>query len=464
MIAFLTAGYSRVRNLPFSLKGESAEKKLRFTLLIAGVASTTSGIYMALLNAHSRSPAIPSLYYLGVALGLYICAVAFHGKLQRHLAIVTHALLFIITALLLLDNDHPAVKPSACNYLIALTIGSALVLRQQPRYLSKIFPLICLACYLIFTLTGLTWQQGSFHFTLPAEASFYIVNCIVPMISLLLTALTFRGDYSETDLIKRELSAAIAQEQLELYFQPQVDAGKHLTGFEALLRWKHPVKGFISPDIFIPVAEKSGLMIEIGHWVMERTLQHIAAWERLRHAGELVFSVNISPLQLMHRDFTAETLLLLSRYRIQPQRLKFEITESTFIYDQQHIGDVIAHFSHLGVKWAIDDFGVGYSSLKSLSDFSIDDIKIDKSLIMHIFDNESAAIVVHKTIELTREMGLNVLAEGVESEEMFHYLRSRGCQFFQGYHFARPLPAAEVVSWVKKYQGEKRGRGATRPY
>jgi len=143
-----------------------------------------------------------------------------------------------------------------------------------------------------------------------------------------------------------------------------VDTGKHLIGFEALLRWKHPVKGFISPDVFIPVAEKSGLMIEIGRWVMERTLQHMAAWESLRHGDSLVFSVNISPLQLMHRDFTAETLLLLSRYRIQPQRLKFEITESTFIYDQQHISSVIAHFSQLGVKWAIDDFGVGYPSLK----------------------------------------------------------------------------------------------------
>ncbi|WP_182058940.1 EAL domain-containing protein, partial [Pantoea sp. ME81] len=191
-------------------------------------------------------------------------------------------------------------------------------------------------------------------------------------------------------------------------------------------------------------------IIEIGKWVMERTLQQMSDWDRMYHLSNLMFSINISPLQLMHRDFTQDTLLTLSHHKISPERLKFEITETTFIYDQKRISSVIEHFSQLGIKWAIDDFGVGYSSLKSISDFAIDDIKIDKSLIMHIFDNESAAIVVHKTIELSREMGLNVLAEGIESEEYFDYLRDKGCNLFQGYHFARPLPAGEAALWIRK--------------
>lgn len=450
MISYFSSGFSIIRNLPFILKGDSLEKKLRLTLLIAGTSSIVAGIYMVLFNVVRGHHEIAWLYAASTLLGAYITSAAFCSGLKRNLYIIVHALLFSIILLLLLDNYHSIVKRSEYNYLMALTIGSALVLRQQSSYLSKIFPLICLAFYLLFIATGLTWQNGAFRLSIPEEPGFYIVNCSVSIIALLLTVFTSRGDYSETDLIKRELSNAIEKNQLELYYQPQVDTNKKLIGFEALLRWKHPVKGFISPEVFIPVAEKSGLIIEIGKWVMERTLQQMSDWDRMYHLSNLMFSINISPLQLMHRDFTQDTLLTLSHHKISPERLKFEITETTFIYDQKRISSVIEHFSQLGIKWAIDDFGVGYSSLKSISDFAIDDIKIDKSLIMHIFDNESAAIVVHKTIELSREMGLNVLAEGIESEEYFEYLRDKGCNLFQGYHFARPLPAGEAALWIRK--------------
>ncbi len=450
MISYFNSKYCMVRNLPFLFKGDSLEKKLRLTLLIAGTSSIIAGLWMGLLNFLNGHYDVTCLYSMSTALGVYITSAAFCSGLRRNLYIIVHALLIVIIALLLIDNYHATGKHSEYNYLIALTIGSALVLRQQNNYLSKIFPIICLVIYLFFIMTGLTWHDNAFQLNIPKEKGFYIVNCGVPIVALLLTAFTCCGDYSETDLIKRELSSAIENNELELYYQPQVDVDKTLVGFEALLRWKHPVKGFISPEVFIPIAEKSGLIIEIGRWVMERALQQMSDWQRVHNISNLMFSINISPLQLMHRDFTQDTLLTLSHHRISPERLKFEITETTFIYDQKRIGSVISHFSHLGIKWAIDDFGVGYSSLKSLSDFAIDDIKIDKSLIMHIFDNESAGIVVHKTIELAREMGLNVLAEGIESEEYFDYLRDKGCNLFQGYHFARPLPAGEAALWIRK--------------
>ncbi|XXN65966.1 putative bifunctional diguanylate cyclase/phosphodiesterase (plasmid) [Enterobacter ludwigii] len=450
MNSYFNSRYSMVKDLPFAMKGDNPEKKLRLTLLIAGFSSILAGLYMVIINVSSGRNGVAGLYCISLSLGFYIAAVAFSDKLSKHLYIIVHALLLIIILLFLLDNGHAIEKHSEYNYLVALTVGSVLVLRQQSPYLSKIFPIICLVVYLFFISTGLTWQVKHFQFNIPQESGFYIVNCAVPMIALLLTAFTLRGNYSETDLIKRELSQAIEKNALELYYQPQVDSDKNLIGFEALLRWKHPAKGYISPEVFIPVAEKSGLIIEIGKWVMERTLQQIAEWDRTQYLGDLVFSVNISPLQLMHRDFTQETLLTLSHYKIRPERLKFEITETTFIYDQKRIGEVINHFSQLGVKWAIDDFGVGYSSLKSISDFAIDDIKIDKSLTLQIFKNESSAIVVQKTIELSREMGITVLAEGIESEEYFTYLRDKGCHLFQGYHFARPLPAPDALVWIKK--------------
>lgn len=453
MISYVISGYTRLRNLPFILRGDSPEKKLRLTLLIAGVASILAGCYMLLLNFGRDNFTLFGLYLFSTLLGGYISLAAFSNGLTRNLYIITHALLGIIVLLFLLDNQHLSGKHSEYNYLIALTAGAALVLRLQSVYLSRVFPLICLAVYLFFISTGLIWENGRFLLNIPQETGFYFVNCFIPVSALLLTVFTYRGHYSETDLIKRDLADAIAHNQLEIYYQPQVDSDRRLIGFEALLRWKHPVKGFIAPDVFIPVAEKSGLIIPIGRWVLEHMLQQMEAWDRDYPGQQLLFSINISPLQLMHRDFTQETLLTLSHYKIRPERLKFEITETTFIYDQPRISNVIRHFSQLGVKWAIDDFGVGYSSLKSLSDFAIDDIKIDKSLIMHIFENTSAAIIVHKTIELSRAMGLNVLAEGIESEEYFEHLRNKGCHLFQGYHFARPLPAQEAVSWIKKSVG-----------
>lgn len=218
--------------------------------------------------------------------------------------------------------------------------------------------MICLLVYLFFVSTGTLCQDGHFRTDMAHISGFYIANCSVPIIALLLAVFTARGNYSETDLIKRELSLAIERNQLQLYYQPQLDRNKRLIGFEALLRWKHPAKGFISPEVFIPIAEKSGLIIDIGKWVMEQTLRQIAEWERLHNLGDIAFSVNIIPLQLMHRDFTQDTLLTFSNSKIRLERIKFEITETTFIYDQEKIADVMQRFSGLGIKWDASGFRV----------------------------------------------------------------------------------------------------------
>lgn len=452
MNAYFTTQYAKIKNLPFILKGNSAERKLRLTILISGISSILAGLYMVNLNFTIGERITAIFYCMTTVLGVYISASAFWNNINRHIYIITHSLLVSIIVICLFDNHHDFSKHSEYNYFIALTIGSALVLRQQAWYLKHVFPLICLLVYLFFVSTGTTWQTGHFQTNMAHISGFSIANGSVPVVALLLAVFTARGNYSETDLIKRELSRAIEGNQLQLYYQPQLDSNQALIGFEALLRWKHPAKGFISPEVFIPIAEKSGLIIDIGRWVMEQTLRQISVWERHHNLGDISFSINISPLQLMHRDFTRDTLLTLSQTKIQPERIKFEITETTFIYDQERIAEVIQRFSKLGIKWAIDDFGVGYSSLKSISDFAVDDIKIDKSLIMQVFKNESASLVVQKTIELSREMGLNVLAEGIENEEYFEYLKKMGCQLFQGFHFSRPLPATEALLWIQQHR------------
>ena len=163
MISYFSSGFSRIRNLPFILKGDSLEKKLRLTLLIAGTSSILAGVYMVLFNLTRGHYDVACLYSISTMLGCYITCAAFCSGLKRNLYIIVHALLLSIILLLLLDNYHTIGKRSEYNYLMALTIGSALVLRQQSGYLSKVFPLMCLAFYLLFIATGLTWQNGAFR-------------------------------------------------------------------------------------------------------------------------------------------------------------------------------------------------------------------------------------------------------------------------------------------------------------
>jgi diguanylate cyclase (GGDEF)-like protein/PAS domain S-box-containing protein len=243
--------------------------------------------------------------------------------------------------------------------------------------------------------------------------------------------------------LEADLRHAIAENQLELYFQSQVNADKQIIGAEALIRWNHPVRGLIQPFEFIPLAEEVGLILPIGHWVLEAACTQIKGWETSLNAKKLPLAVNVSPLQFRQADFVEQVSEVLKKYEIEASQLKIELTES-MMFD--NIDDTIVKMQKLkkiGVGFSMDDFGTGYSSLSYLTRLPLDQLKIDQSFVRNIGVQSSDAVIVQTIIGMTHNLGMTVIAEGVETEDQRNFLEQNGCLNYQGYLFGRPVPLHE---------------------
>ena len=235
-------------------------------------------------------------------------------------------------------------------------------------------------------------------------------------------------------LMEHELRHAIARNEFSIAYQPQKELASGRTiGFEALLRWNHPERGFVSPAVFIPVAEESGVIVSIGEWVMERACADATRW-----ADHITVAVNVSAVQLHNADFARIVHSILLRTGLSPHRLEIEITETALVRDMTRALNTLRRLKALGVKVAMDDFGTGYSSLANLRAFPFDKIKIDGSFIRSVDTNPQAATIVRAVLGIGRGLGLPVLAEGVETSKELEFLSREFCQIGQGYLLGRP--------------------------
>ena len=245
-----------------------------------------------------------------------------------------------------------------------------------------------------------------------------------------------------------DLRSAISNENLLLHFQPQIDlhTGKY-SGVEALLRWHHPQLGYISPDDFIPVAEQTGLIRHLTYWVLDHSLAQIAAWQHQALPRGSI-AVNLSAYNLQDAGLALEVARLLKKWGVQPWRLVLEITESSMMANPARALATLEKLNDIGVQIAIDDFGTGFSSLSYLKQLPVDKLKIDKSFVMHMNEDDNDAMIVRSTIDLAHNLGLEVVAEGVESAAALELLHILNCDAAQGYFISRPLPAAELAKWL----------------
>ncbi|MBM6579223.1 EAL domain-containing protein [Microvirga sp. BT689] len=246
--------------------------------------------------------------------------------------------------------------------------------------------------------------------------------------------------------IEHDLRSAIANHELSLAYQPQaqVETGE-VNGFEVLLRWNHPTRGPVSPTVFIPIAEESGLILKIGEWVMQGACREAASWMR-----PLTIAVNVSALQLTSDGFVDFVERTLNETGLPPERLEIEITETALIRDPNRALQSLQKLKAIGVKLAMDDFGTGYSSLSNLRAFPFDKIKIDRSFIHAVHINPQAAAIVRAVLGLGRGLGLPVIAEGVETSEELDFLGLEGCMEAQGYLFGRPAPIQDFVPLISE--------------
>jgi diguanylate cyclase (GGDEF)-like protein len=257
--------------------------------------------------------------------------------------------------------------------------------------------------------------------------------------------LRFYDPHMQTNVMVRaqseaELRQAIDGLQFVLHFQPQLDAGLRVTGAEVLLRWQHPVRGLVSPAEFIPLAEDTGLILPLGAWVLEATCQQLVRWAASPTYEHLVLSVNVSARQFNQPDFATSVLDVLQRTGAPANRLKLELTESLLVNDMAGVVAKMSHLKAQGISFSLDDFGTGYSSLSYLKQLPLDQLKIDQSFVRDVLTDPNDASIARMVIALGRSMGLEVIAEGVETQAQHDFLLAEGCHAFQGYLFGRPMP------------------------
>jgi len=256
---------------------------------------------------------------------------------------------------------------------------------------------------------------------------------------------TSRGDLS----LKSELRVAIQTDQLCLHYQPQIDhRSQRVVGLEALVRWNHPQRGFLAPDTFIPLAEDAGLIGPLTHWVLKTALAQQVVLHLQGHL--LTMAVNLSARNLHDMDLPASVQKLLTESGIDPKYLTLEITESAVMANPSDGLIILTELDKMGVTLAIDDFGTGYSSLAYLKRLPVDELKIDKSFVMEMEENDNDAVIVRSTIDLAHNLGLKVTAEGVETQEAWNTLSLLGCDQSQGYFMGRPMSVEKLDAWLRE--------------
>lgn len=249
--------------------------------------------------------------------------------------------------------------------------------------------------------------------------------------------------------LESELHKALENQQFQLHYQIQVDSSHHPLGAEALIRWIHPERGLVSPAQFIPLAEETGLILPIGQWVLETACAQLKAWQQDALTRDLVLAVNVSSKQFRQPDFVAQVQAAMQRHAINPTLLKLELTESLLL---ENIEDTIATMSTLketGVMFSLDDFGTGYSSLQYLKQLSIDQLKIDQSFVRDLASDSSDRAIVRTIIAMAQGLNLDVIAEGVETEDQRQFLQNAGCTQYQGYLFSKPVPIEQFEALLK---------------
>jgi predicted signal transduction protein with EAL and GGDEF domain len=250
--------------------------------------------------------------------------------------------------------------------------------------------------------------------------------------------------------LETDLRMALERNEFVLFYQPQVELSTgRVVGNEALIRWQHPQRGLLSPIHFIEITEETGLIVPIGKWVLQEACRQHMAW--IENSLEAMpISVNISAMQFYQTGFCEMVKSIITESGMQPAYLELELTESLFMHDVEVVLKTLSTLHDLGVKLAIDDFGTGYSNLSYLKMFPIDRLKIDQSFIRHLEREPVNVDIVRAIAALGKSMSLELVAEGVETDDELALVKSSGCEFVQGYRYSKPLPADQLESWINQ--------------
>lgn len=263
-------------------------------------------------------------------------------------------------------------------------------------------------------------------------------------------------------MLEQSLRRALDQQELSLHYQPQIDLRtRRIVGLEALMRWQHPTAGTVSPATFVPLLEETGLIVQVGAWVIEAACRQRAAWQRSGLlADDCSLAVNISPRQFASHSLVDLLQQSLTSNQLAPQMLEVELTEGSLMQDTEVTRRMLNDLKQLGVRLSVDDFGTGYSSLSYLKLFEIDTLKIDKSFVDKITTDKKDEAISASIVNLAHNLQMLVVAEGVETDAQLQMLQQMGCDIVQGYYFAKPMPQDELESFVDAWRKDQGSRTA----
>lgn len=427
------------------IRQERAKLSLRFgiyALIINGVFWLLFDIFMG------QQP----LWILNAVL-VVVCFSLFF--LYRHAnyritAFISYAIIFLF-AFLVSSFDIPEqhVPRSQHLFFIPMAMYAYILFYKETLWVQAGLALVSVATYIFFEFSSFAIPEASL---VPTHIRQYLAIGVHVSACLCIAAIIhiIHADLQTKDKSAHELSQAVFENQLELYYQPQVDKTGALIGAEALIRWNHPTMGILGPAKFIPYAERTGGIVDIGHWILETACKQLIAWQQHPESQHLVLSINVSAPEIHQPDFVSRFKETLAMYPINTSLLKLEITETTLLDDIADVVDKMNALKELGLSFSLDDFGTGYSSLNILKSLPLNEVKIDKSFVDDIKDETSDLPITDTMLSLSESLEINSLAEGIETEYQWEYLKSKGCEKFQGYLFGKPMRISRFNQYMKK--------------
>jgi len=426
--------------------------KIRLLLQLNTLVCTSLGIFWTICYSFfSRidlALIFVALFFVGVC--SYFSAKKFS---YQYLAGIAHALLLIVIAISLIDSPIEDVPRSAHVYFLPLAIGVVFVFNQKDKYMGIIFPRLCLILFAIFGVGLMDMDVSSIS---PPENIRWI-GCISNYLFSTLVLACILKIYianlnAKVDLAFN-LAQAVSKNEIVVHYQIQVDKDGNPLGAEALVRWMHRERGLLSPDKFIPLAEESFVIRDIGLEVLRQSCHLLREWSEDPLLQNKYIAVNVSPVQLIDDDFVSDVIKVVQAAGVDPGLIELELTESALSMDAEKASLKIQQLRDFGIRWALDDFGSGFSSLAILKSLPVQKIKIDRQFIKDAKSSESSKNLLKKILEISELMGMEAIVEGVEDHSQHTMLVDLGYSQFQGYLFGRPNPASDLTDSIRSRRG-----------
>ncbi|MBJ9738491.1 EAL domain-containing protein [Acinetobacter oleivorans] len=344
--------------------------------------------------------------------------------------------------------DRPQV---AHLFLPAGAILGYLNYRRDPSYLQFILILLSIGCFIFFSGSSFNLESA---IPLPEDIrdhGGWIATCAATLM-ICISIYTMQLEIQIENSMVKDLRLALAKQQFELFYQPQINSSETLIGAEALLRWHHPTLGYVPTKDFIPAAETFGLLPEIGEWVLAQGCKVLQDWSKKDETKDLTLSINISADHFMQASFEQTVIGMVQKYQINPSRLILEITENIALNNCVSMIEKMHFLSKNGIQLSLDDFGTGYSSLSYLQKMPISQIKIDRSFVQAALDDKRSNKLVTGIIKIGLDLNLRVLVEGIETTEQFSAFKNNGCTEFQGYLWGCPMPLNDFLKQIAHFK------------